>query len=78
MGHVADAFNGNGERCVGIPLSLLERLAPGPRKLGNMGDGDVCVFCCGHYTYAVGNDTYNHASSCPWLEARKLIEEAKR
>jgi hypothetical protein len=51
---------------VGVPLSLLERLAT------SEGFFDVeygfCVFC---------DITDSHDSSCPWVEARKLIEEAK-
>jgi hypothetical protein len=65
-GVVTPAPSSSEERFVGVPLSLLERLAT------SEGFFDVeygfCVFC---------DITDSHDSSCPWVEARKLIEEAK-
>lgn len=68
---------------VGIPLSLLERLAPAD-QYAYIGDTGECFGCDGgDYTAAewfASNAARGrlHAADCPWIEARKLIEEAKR
>jgi hypothetical protein len=62
--------------------SLLERLAPEECAISSIadqeGDYDAYCFYCGADAF-LSKDNYNikHAPDCPWVEARKLLEELK-
>lgn len=56
---------------VSIPLSLLERLAPEQFPWTRTG---ACPYCKKN---VLDPDEGPHFNDCPWLEARRLIEEVK-
>jgi len=58
--------------------SLLERLAPEETFYDYGGyDNEVikCIFC--ESDYVDGMENIKHTPDCPWIEARKLLEELK-
>ncbi len=58
-------------------LDLLEQLAP--EEPMNQDEQGGCVWCGGtppRQPYA-GADPKDHAADCPWVEARRIIEEAR-
>ncbi len=60
--HIHDEF-------LSVPLSLLERLAP------SLGIASRCPCCLAFALMCPGDIA--HEDGCCWVEARKLIEEAK-
>jgi hypothetical protein len=57
-------------KTVSIPLSLLERLAPAQVPSSDR-EEVTCAFC-------LEPVCLGHSKDCPWLQARKLIEEVRK